>query len=196
MDHLHYPGQTAGQTKTRNHSVIGTVKPKRKISFEVTTDVRRGSAWASDTRLDTINQDWEARSRANTTGNEPPDIPVEKNARKRKRSFPLNFLFRLADSRKNSSGSLGSAKTVKSRDGNEGEHDATPEYVPLRRATTTGPMIRTAGDRLDKRRKKSAPLSLFRSQYDNDIVENKSTDSLPSKLDSPATRHKATRYNG
>lgn len=192
MDHLHYPGQT----KTRNHSVIGTVKPKRKISFEVTTDVRRGSAWASDTRLDTINQDWEARSRANTTGNEPPDIPVEKNARKRKRSFPLSFLFRLADSRKNSSGSLGSAKTVKSRDGNEGEHDATPEYVPLRRATTTGPMIRTAGDRLDKRRKKSAPLSLFRSQYDNDIVENKSTDSLPSKLDSPATRHKATRYNG
>lgn len=92
--------------------------------------------------------------------------------------------------------SLGSVKTVKSRDGNEGEHDATPEYVPLRRATTTGPMIRTAGDRLDKRRKKSAPLSLFRSQYDNDIVENKSTDSLPSKLDSPATRHKATRYNG
>lgn len=194
MDHLHYPGQTAGQTKTRNHSVIGTVKPKRKISFEVSADARRGSAWASDTRLDTINQDWEARSRANTTGNEPPDIPVEKNARKRKRSFPLSFLFRLADSRKNSSGSLGSAKTVKSRDGNEGEHDATPEYVPLRRATTTGPMIRTAGDRLDKRRKKSAPLSLFRGQYDNDIVENNSTDSLPSKLDSPATRHKATRF--
>lgn len=170
------------------------MKPKRKISFEV-TDARQGSAWASDTRLDTINQDWEARSRANTTGNEP-DIPVEKNARKRKRSFPLSFLFRLADSRKNSSGSLGSAKTVKSRDGNDGDHDATPEYVPLRRATTTDPMIRKAGDRLDKRRKKSAPLSLFRSQYDNDIVENNSTDSLPSKLDSPATRHKATRYIG
>ncbi|XP_022328178.2 bestrophin-2-like isoform X2 [Crassostrea virginica] len=189
MDHLHYPGQT----KRRNHSVVGVPpKPQRKISFEV-SDVRRGSAWASDTRLNQQEQDWEARSRANTTGNELPDIPVEKNERKRKRSFPLSFLFKLADSRKNSSGSLGSAKTVKSRDGHDGENDATPEYVPLRRATTIGPLMKnkTTDKMNDRRRKKSAPMSLLRNQHDADIVTNNSTDSLPSHMDSPATRHRA-----
>ncbi|XP_061188143.1 bestrophin-2-like [Saccostrea echinata] len=192
MDHLHYPGQAK-----RTHSVVGTTeKPKRKISFEV-SEARRGSAWSSDTRLNQADPDWQARSRANTTGNEPEDIPVDKNQRKRKRSFPLSFLFKLADSRKNSSGSLGSSKTVRSRDGNEGDPDTTPEYVPLRRATTIGPFAKKNSiDRRinDRRRKKSAPLSLMKNQYEQDIAENNSTDSLPSKLDSPAIRHKASRF--
>ncbi|XP_062566707.1 bestrophin-3-like isoform X2 [Saccostrea cucullata] len=191
MDHLHYPEQAK-----RTHSVIGTTeKPKRKISFGV-SEARRGSAWSSDTRLNQADQDWQARSRANTTGNEPEDIPVDKNQRKRKRSFPLSFLFKLADSRKNSSGSLGSSKTVRLRDANEVDADATPEYVPLRRATTIGPFAKknSIDQRMnDRRRKKSAPLSIMKTQYEEDIANNDSTDSLPSKLNSPATRHKASR---
>jgi hypothetical protein len=196
MDHLHYTGD---HTKTRTHSVIGsTNKPRRKISFEVSEDARRGSAWSSDTRLNKPDSDWEARARANTTGNDPEDVPVDKTERKRKRSFPLSFLFKLADSRKNSSGSLGSSKTVKARDTNEAEQDSTPEYVPLRRATTVGPLAnkRPADNKInERRRKKSAPLSFAWNQYENDMVKNNSMDSLPTKLDSPATRHKASRYS-
>ncbi|XP_056011446.1 bestrophin-3-like isoform X2 [Ostrea edulis] len=194
MDHLHYTGD---QTKTRTHSVIGsTNKPRRKISFEV-SDARRGSAWSSDTRLNKPDSDWEARARANTTGNDPEDVPVDKTERKRKRSFPLSFLFKLADSRKNSSSSLGSSKTVKLRDCNEVEQDSTPEYVPLRRATTIGPLAKnkSVDNKInERRRKKSAPLSFVWNQFENDMVKNNSMDSLPTKLDSPATRHKASRF--
>lgn len=129
MDYFYYFGQMVGQIKICNYLVIGMVKLKRKILFEVIVDVWLGLVWVLDIYFDIVNQDWEVRLCVNMIGNELLDIFVEKNVRKWKRSFLLSFLFRLVDFRKNFFGFIGFVKMVKLCD--EGEYDVMFEYVFL-----------------------------------------------------------------
>lgn len=131
MDYFYYFGYMVGQIKICNYLVIGIVKLKRKILFEVLVDVWWGLVWVLDICFDIINQDWEVRLCVNMIGNELLDIFVEKNVRKWKRSFLFSFLFRLVDFRKNFFGFFGFVKMVKLCDGNEGEYDVMFEYVFL-----------------------------------------------------------------
>ena len=85
-----------------------------------------------------------------------------KRQRKRKISFPLNLLRRLAEGRKYSSGSIKSQKSqtgsVKSVVRHDDTSDNTPEYVPLKRASNPG-IIKRKSSNSDRKRKISYPLN-------------------------------------
>ena len=60
MDHLHVPNGDVQGRQRKTYSVAEPNLPQRKVSFEV-SEARRGSAWASDSNLPDMDQDFEGQ---------------------------------------------------------------------------------------------------------------------------------------
>ncbi|KAK3107634.1 hypothetical protein FSP39_018837 [Pinctada imbricata] len=175
MDHLHVPNGDTHPHQRKNHSVVETNLPQRKISVEMSGN-RRGSAWASDSDVAKLDQGFVGRERSSTI--DDTESTIKKKNRKRKISFPPNLIRFLREGRKYSTGSMrsqrsggtGSSKSVYRTENTDDYSDNTPEYVPLKRASNTGILRKKSGQH-ERKRKSSFPLTFSYSGGENSDQE-------------------------
>ncbi|XP_060079824.1 bestrophin-1-like [Ylistrum balloti] len=134
------------------------------------------SSWSSDSELRKGNrlESHFGRERSHTDANERELEEKDlKKERHRKISFPLSLLRRLrSHSEKSHSGS---SKSVQS----DHDPDATPEYVPLRRATMIQEANKRAKPKVDRKRKLSYPLGMVKRKHSDSSDGGVSLDSVP-----------------
>ncbi|XP_021340109.1 uncharacterized protein LOC110441321 isoform X2 [Mizuhopecten yessoensis] len=136
------------------------------------------SSWSSDSELRKGNRvvNHFGRERSHTDANERDLEKDMKKERHRKVSFPLSLLRRL---RSHSEKSYpGSSKSVHY----DSDPDATPEYVPLRRATLIQEANKLSKPTVDRKRKLSYPLGMLKRNHSDSSEGCGSVESVPAEV--------------